>query len=179
MNAMTGIAGEIEASRTGSSTVPIEYTRRRTGHKAVRFNGWQLIEAKGAGEAETIWYDLTMYRTETDTIIVELVARRSLADEQDVSRVEVFPNLQEAASWLESYSVGNDVPIPPTLAVNDLPVAAAVLKAIQLRQRIARIQDDYHGLLSDVFEALDITDTPALRLQPAAREDAGVSSAAS
>jgi hypothetical protein len=179
MNAMTGIAGEIDALRAGRPTVPLEYTRRRSGHKAVRFNGWQLIEAKGAGEAETIWYDLTMYRTDADTIIVELVARRSLADEQDLSRVEVFPNLQEAASWLEAYCVGNDVPIPPSLATDDGPVAAAVLKAIQLRQRIARIQDDYHGLLSDVFEALDITETPALRPGRSPHENDGTIKTAS
>jgi hypothetical protein len=29
---------------------------------------------------------------------------------------------------------------------------------LQLRQRISRISDEYHGLLTDVFEALDITD---------------------
>jgi hypothetical protein len=37
-------------------------------------------------------------------------------------------------------------------------MATCVLQALQLRQRIARITDEYHGLLSDVFEALDITD---------------------
>jgi hypothetical protein len=163
MNAMSGPAGELDTSRTGSPTAPVEHTLRRSGHKAVRFTGWQLIEAKGAGEAETVWYDLAIYRSDTDTIIVELVARRALADEQDISRVEVFANLQEAASWLEAYAVGNDVPIPPALGADDGPVASAVLKAIQLRQRIARIQDDYHGLLSDVFDALDITETPAAR----------------
>jgi hypothetical protein len=173
MNAITGIAGASGKARTGAATAPGEYTLRRSGHKAVRFNGWQLIEAKGAGEAETIWYDLAIYRSDADDTIVELVARRGLADEQDIAHVEVFPGLDEATSWLEAYEVAHDVPIPAALAGESVPVAPAVLKAIQLRQRIARIQDDYHGLLSDVFEALDITETPAARLA-AAGGDAAV-----
>jgi hypothetical protein len=173
MNAMAGIAGELDTARAGSPTAPREHTLRRSGHKAVRFTGWQLIEAKGAGEAETIWYDLAIYRSDADDIIVELTARRSLADEQDLSRVEVFANLAQAASWLEAYAVSQDVPIPPALAADNGPVASAVLKAIQLRQRIARIQDDYHGLLSDVFDALDITDTPAATQAPSCDDRAG------
>jgi len=51
-------------------------------------------------------------------------------------------------------------------------VAVAVLKVIKLRQRIARIQDDYHSLLSDVFNILDITDTPSLRSVDAGAQDA-------
>jgi hypothetical protein len=160
MNAMNGLAGELDTSRAGTPAAPVEHTLRRSGHKAVRFTGWQLIEAKGAGEAETVWYDLAMYRSDADTIIVELIARRRLADEQDISRVEVFPSLEAAATWLESYPVGNDVPIPPALGADDGSVATAVLQAIRLRQRIARIQNDFHALLSDVFDALDITETP-------------------
>jgi hypothetical protein len=37
-------------------------------------------------------------------------------------------------------------------------MATTVLQAVQLRQRLARIADEYHSLLSDVFEALDITE---------------------
>lgn len=173
MNAITGFAGEEPFS---SAPAPArEFTLRRTGRKSVRFSGWQLVEAKGCGEGDAIWYDLAMYRSDADAIIVELIARRGLAGEQDVSRVESFADVQEAASWLEAYSVGNDVPIPPALSAEDGPVALAVLKAIQLRQRLARIQDDYDGLLSDVFAALDIADTP--QVQPAACEHGACSEA--
>jgi hypothetical protein len=163
MNAVTDITADAECGRAGTPIAPHIYTLRRSGHKAVRFTGWQVVEALGAGEPGTIWYDLSMYRSEADAVIVELTARRHLVDEQDLARVEAFPSLADAASWLENYDVGNDVPIPAALSCDEGPVAVAVLKVIKLRQRIARIQDDYHNLLSDVFNILDITDTPSIQ----------------
>jgi len=161
MNAMLGVAGETETAIPKSIPAPRQYTLRRSGRKAVRFDGWQLIEAKAAGETDTISYDLAIYRSDANAIIVELIARRGILDEQDLSRVEVFPDLAVAATWLESYGVGNDVPIDAALSADEASVVSSVLKAIQLRQRIARIEDDYHGLLSDVFDALGITDSPS------------------
>jgi hypothetical protein len=70
--------------------------------------------------------------------------------------------LRDAAAWLEDYPCGNEVPIPAALAAGQGPMAAAILHSVQLRQRIGRIADDYHCLLSDVFEILDITDQPSL-----------------
>ena len=160
MNAITGIIEDSDGTTAGTSGPPQLHTLRRSGRKAVRFYGWQLVEAKGANDSEPVWYDLAIYRSDAELVIVELVARRNLVSEQDLARVETFPTLAAAAAWLESYGVGNDVPIPASLAADTDSVAVAVLKAIQLRQRIARIQDDYHGLLSDIFEALNITDAP-------------------
>jgi len=157
MNAITG--HDVSPAFPGdTASPPILHTLRRTGRKAIRFTGRQLVEALGNPEPGTIWYDLSIYRSEADSVIVELNARRSAVDEQDLSRVEVFASLGEAASWLESYPCAGDVPIPPSLASDSSPMATCVLQALQLRQRIARITDEYHGLLSDVFEALDITD---------------------
>jgi hypothetical protein len=159
MNALTGL-DEHEAG-SSSRAEPRLHTLRRTGRKAVRFTGWQMVEARGSASpsasAGTMWYDLALYRSVADAIIVELVARRHLMDEPDLCRVEVFQDIQDAASWLEEYPCAQDVPIPATLAAGDAPMAVSVLQAVQLRQRIARINDDYQGLLSEVFEALDIT----------------------
>lgn len=157
MNAITGHSAPAELS-SGGGAPPTLHTLRRTGRKAVRFTGWQMIEALGSGEPGAVWYDLSIFRSVADSTIVELVVRRRLVEEQDLFRVEVFASLQEAASWLENYPCAGDVPIPPALAAGDGPMATTVLQTVQLRQRIARVTDEYHGLLSDVFEALDITD---------------------
>ena len=162
MNAVTGIAASIDVAVSGGQPAPLQFTLRRTGRKAVRFNGWQVVDARGVGEPGTMWYDLAMYRSDTQAIVVELIARRHALDEQDMCRVEIFSDMDAAAVWLESYACGTDVPIPASLAQEDGPVAMAVLRAIQLRQRIARIHDDYQGLVSDVFDALDMTDAPSL-----------------
>jgi hypothetical protein len=166
MNAITGVAGGAPGGLSEVATEARQYTLRRTGRKAVRFTGWQVVEARGVGDTGNVWYDLTLYRSEANEIIVELVARRRMLDEQDLSRVAVFDTLAAAGAWLEAYPCANDVPIPAILAAAEGPMALAVLQAVQLRQRIARITEEYYSLLSDVFEVLDITDMPVPRNEP-------------
>jgi hypothetical protein len=158
MNAISGLPGTTAGGVSAIATPAQSFTLRRSGRKAVRFSGWRMVEALGAGEAGSLWYDLSVYRSDTGDIIVELVARRRLLEEQDICRVEVFDTLASAASWLEAYPCASDVPIPATLAAGDGPMASVVLQAVQLRQRLERISDEYHGLLSDVFEVLDLSD---------------------
>jgi hypothetical protein len=158
MNAISGHTAIADLSNAEGAP-PTLRTLRRTGRKSVRFTGWHMLEALGCRDAGNIWYDLSLYRSVSESIVVELIARRSAVDEQDISRVEVFASLQEAASWLETYPCAGDVPVPAGLAAGDLPMATTVLQAVQLRQRLARITDEYHSLLSDVFEALDITES--------------------
>lgn len=150
------------ASGASEAPQPQLHTLRRTGRKAVRFTGWQIIEACGSaeqhGDAGTVRYDLALYRSMADAVIVELIARRKHQGEQDTHRVEVFAGLDDAVCWLEAYDCAADVPIPLFLAANTTPVAICVLQAVQLRQSLLRIREDYQDLLSDLFEALDITD---------------------
>jgi hypothetical protein len=157
MNAITPHAAHANLS-PAEPVPPTLRTLRRTGRRAVRFTGWHMLEAVGSRDAGTISYDLSIYRSVSDSIVAELIARRGMVDEKDISRVEVFASLEEAASWLESHACASDVPVPAALATAEGPMASTVLLAVQLRQRIARITDEYHGLLSDVFEALDITE---------------------
>jgi hypothetical protein len=142
---------------------------RRTGRKPVRFEGWQLIEAEGArlpanGHSEPassshVRHDLNIYRTVKGGIVVELIARRHSAEHQDLFRVKTFEDLSGAASWLESHHASEDVPIPSHLGSTESGLTWAVLQAVQLRQSIERIEANYQALLSEVFAALELTDS--------------------
>jgi hypothetical protein len=166
MNAISDVAGAQDETMSAVHAPPQLYTLRRTGRKPVRFSGWQVVDAQGAGENGALWYDLALYRSDSNAIIVELVARRQKLDAPDLSRVEVFDSLAAASSWLESYTCSHDVPVPTDLAVEGKPMVDAVLQAVQLRQHIERIRDDYQGLLSDVFEILDLADTASPQRVP-------------
>jgi hypothetical protein len=145
------------------------FTLRRTGRKPVRFEGWQLIEAVGAplaanGQTDPtsnnhVRHDLNIYRTVKGGIVVELIARRSSPEHQDLFRVKTFEDLSGAAAWLEGHHASEDVPIPAHLGSTDAGLTWAVLQAVQLRQSIERIEANYHALLSEVFAALELTDT--------------------
>jgi hypothetical protein len=152
MNAITGLKAEVSLS-SGSAPPPILHTLRRTGRKAVRFTGWQVLQAQGCGEDGTMWYDLAIYRSVADAVIAELVARRQNFDEQDLSRVEVFASLAEAASWLETYPCAADVPIPPGLASCDRPMysrpSISPIRRVRTRcQAIVRLRKRLRPLLA-------------------------------
>jgi hypothetical protein len=163
MNAINHLGGMLTDNHDpdvthGRHEAPTTFTLRRTGRKAVRFEGWQLIEAIGSNNGRHVWNDLNIYRTAKGCIVVELIARRNGPDHHDVFHVKTFDDLPAAAAWLESYRAADDVPIPAGLGEVDTALPWAVLQAVQLRQTIDRIEADYHASLSEVFAALDLTD---------------------
>jgi hypothetical protein len=159
MNAVTdAVAAPTTAVDIRDDDSASPYTLRRTGRRAVRFEGCHLLEAMGPTEGRQVWHDLNLYRTRAGSIVVELIVRRSVPDRNDTARVETFADLQAAAAWLEAYCPADDATIPAGLGAADTPLPWAVLQAVQLRQRVERIEMDYRALLSDVFAAMDITD---------------------
>ena len=132
---------------------------KRTGRRAVRFDGWQLVEAFCSSQGKDVWHDLNLYRTERTQIVVELIARTSLADHQEVCQVHTFETLTAAAIWLEAYNAADDAPIPLSLSQSGTALPWAMLQAVHLRHNIERIVADYRSMLSDVFMALDLFGT--------------------
>ena len=161
MNAITDYDAESSARASAAQPPGERFTLRRTGRKPVRFTGWKMVEAQGAPGGAKLYYDLTVYRTSAAHFVAELIARRNLLDAADLCRVESFASLTELADWLENFACAQDVPVRPGLNAPDLPLALAMLQAVHLRDVIALVGEDYQDLLSDVFEALDLTDAPS------------------
>ncbi len=162
MNAYPGPAGVLAGggdttSSTGDDSAT-SFKLRRTGRKAVCFDGWQLVEAFGGGQGKDVWHDLNLYRTGQDRIVVELIVRTTLPDQQDLHRVNTFGSLAEAAAWLEAYRAAEDAPIPTSLSQASIALPWAMLQAVHLRHNIERIDADYRTMLSEVFMALDLCD---------------------
>jgi hypothetical protein len=162
MNAYPGSAGALAASGDTTSSAGDEgatsFKLRRTGRKAVRFDGWQIVEALGGGKGKDVWHDLNLYRTGEDRIVVELIARTTLPDQQDLHRVHTFETLADAAAWLDAYRAADDAPIPTSLSQAGIALPWAMLQAVHLRHNIDRIDADYRTMLSEVFMALDLSD---------------------
>jgi hypothetical protein len=157
MNAINDPAGLVPEHQDDQQPA-VTFTLRRPGRKAVRFEGWQLIEAVGSDTNRPVWHDLNLYRTVKDCVVVELIARRTLPDHQDICRVKTFEDLAAAAAWLETYRPADDVPIPASLGAVETALPWAVLQSVQLRQSIDRLESDYQTLITEVFAALDLTD---------------------
>ena len=161
MNAIASPANvvlEIHSNSMGSDSDRGCFTLRRTGQKALRFQGQQLVDAAGLRDGREVWHDLNIYGTDDQQIVVELITRRSMADQQDLYEVETFNNLTDAATWLQAYDSASHAPIPSGLGAADMSLPWAVMQAVHLRQTMDRICIDYKSLLTEVFMALDLTD---------------------
>jgi hypothetical protein len=152
-----------EASEAGARS----FTLRRVGRRPLRFQGWQLVEATGYTPAAPVWYDINVFETRAGSIVVELLVHREAMSEPDLSHVEIFKTIAEAAAWLEQYTPAADMAVGGTVAQNNTPLAFAVLQAVQLRQRLARVDDVFRSLLSEVFQGLDLAEDPEVVAAPA------------
>lgn len=164
MNALTQLGAASLADTSLSGLADSAYTLRRTGRKPLRFKGVKLLETaaddQAAASAAPLGYDITIYKTSDGKWVLELAARRARCAAQDMQRVECFHDLEMLAQYLQTYCCAQDVPVPSALASGSLPLAVAALQAVQLRETIARIEDEYHTLLSDIFEALELSEEP-------------------
>ncbi len=138
MNAIIDPAGLVSSSHRHTHADHHEqeeeaatYTLRRTGRKAVKFEGWQLIEAIGSQENRDVWHDLNVYCTVKDALVVELIVRHASADHLDMFRVKTFDDVADAAAWLEGYRPAEDAPIPLGLGTTDTAEIAFLKARIQ------------------------------------------------
>jgi len=166
MNAVTELCVDTLACASDLTATPQRFSLRRSGRKPVRFSGAKILETAATPDAAPLHYDLAIYKTDTNRLVLELVTRRGGVAAQDVTRVECFDTLDDLAHFLQSYCCAEDVPVPPGLANQDVPLAVAALHAVRLRDTIARIEDEYRALLSDVFEVLGIGEEPTPSAKP-------------
>jgi hypothetical protein len=162
MNALTNPSNaESEHRYTESVSSGAEarlFKLKRTGRKSIRFDGWQLVEALGTVHGKQVWHEINLYRTDGDRIVVELIVRTNLADQNDIHRVNTFVDLIAAAKWLESYQPAEDAKVPNSLNVVETPLPWAMLQAVSLRQQIYSVDIEYRTMLTDIFIALDLAD---------------------
>jgi hypothetical protein len=170
-----GPQGPRPAQRVDDESPIQTFTLRRTGRRPLRFQGWQMVEAAGYTPAAKVWYDINIYQTVGGAVVVEAVAHRAAIGERDVTHIQICSSLGEAAEWLEGYSPATDVAIAPSLVQGETPLALAALQAVQLRQRMFRIEEDYRVLVSEVLAGLDVTEQPTVQTAPApANRDGGL-----
>jgi hypothetical protein len=156
----------VEENQAGS----LRFTLNRTGRRPLRFEGWQLVEASGQAPGASVWYDINVYETRAGTVVVELLVHREAAGEPDLAHVEVFRTLAEAGSWLEAYSPASDLTVAAGVMQAQTPLAWAVMQAVQLRQRLFRIEEDFRTLVSQVLCSLVLSEDPETAMTP--REEA-------
>lgn len=147
-----------DMTETSYTAVAPMHMLRCTGRKALRFQGWQLVEAIGQSTGRAVWHDLNIYNTLAGKIVTEILVRSDAGERPDISHVKIFDTLDDASEWLEAYDPADDLPIPDGLGARESPLPWTILEAVKLRMRMDNVELDYKSLLSDVFTALDLSE---------------------
>ena len=82
------------------------FTLTRTGDRPLEFKGETLAAATSegsSGPAETRWHDITLYNTETGSIICAITYHTRWDGEASHYSVQVCIDTQDVAGWLRSY----------------------------------------------------------------------------
>lgn len=130
---------------------------RVSGGKPLRMEAVPLIEAEaGPGLGDAIGLSLRLYRRAGGDIVVAL--RSTATDggaEEAVDRVEVFPDLEEAAAWLEDFDPTADLSIDLDASDRGLSGAEVALRAAALRIRADALVRRYRFLVGEALWRLD------------------------
>ena len=68
-----------------------------------------------------------------------------------VHRARLFPHLDEAASWLESFDPAADMAVDFDVSDQAVSVASMALQAAALRERAVCLERAYRGLVGEVL----------------------------
>jgi hypothetical protein len=128
---------------------------RVSGGKPLRIRGTLLAEGHSWATGTIAWHEVALWRREGGEVAVAIRTLRKAANEADVHRAELFPNLPEALTWLEGFDPTAD--LSPDFDPNDRGLSAleVTLRAAALRGRAEEVARQWRALLGEMLFRLD------------------------
>jgi hypothetical protein len=131
---------------------------RVSGGKPLRMQAQLLAEGTSWAPGTAAWHEIALYRRSLGEFAVAIKTFKKASAETDVFHAEVFPNLDEAMGYLETFDPTADLSVD--LDASDRRVSAAdiALRAAALRQRTDEITRQYRALVGELLFCLDIAE---------------------
>jgi len=128
---------------------------RVSGGKPLRIRGTLLAEGHSWATGTVAWHEVALWRRDGGEVAVAVRTLRKAANEADVYRAELFPNLPEALGWLEGFDPTAD--LSPDFDPNDRSLSAleVALRAAALRGRAEEVARQWRALLGEMLFRLD------------------------
>jgi hypothetical protein len=128
---------------------------RNGGSKPLRLRGELLAEGSTRGISAESWHEVALYRTESGQVAIALRFMRSGAAESNVHRARIFEDMDQTASWLETFDPAVDLNADFDVSDTRLSAARIALKAAALRDRAERLDRAYRCLVGEVLFRLE------------------------
>lgn len=131
---------------------------RRPGQRPLVFSGTELAMAMSFTPELPYWYEMNIYRTDTQRFVLIIRLFFQSETEEDFCQAWDFDTLMEVFDAVESYDAGKDVKLPSTASV--ATPAEMMAMALELRAKTLAARAHFKGLVGELFEELDAA-TPA------------------
>ncbi len=129
---------------------------RRQGARPLAFTGTELAMAMSFTPTLPYWYEITIYRTNTQAFVLAIRLFHVSEDEKDQSDAWTFDTLPEVLDAIETYDAGRDVVADIVSLPSDAPAIELAARAMDLRARVSAARHHFAGLVGELFAELDI-----------------------
>lgn len=126
-----------------------------SGARPLRIRADLLAEGNSWCLGTEAWHEVAIYRREGGEFAVAIRTYNKAAEATDVHRAELFPTLEEATGFLESFDPTADLRVALDCADRRLSAAEIALRAATLRQRADEVTRHYRALIGEMLLRLD------------------------
>jgi len=129
----------------------------RAGARPLVFHGSELAMAMSFSPALPYWFEINLYRTDSQDFVVAI--RKFFQSETETDRANAwsFPDVESALAHIETYdpAIGVEVPDLDFEAMAPAEMSAA---ALSLKAEVDGVRHHYAGLVGELFMEIEAVD---------------------
>jgi hypothetical protein len=140
-------------------------TLRVSGSKPIRMHGELLAECSSWSAGATAWHELLLYRRQSGDFAAGIktcrgaadgTPRRGAANGSDVFHARIFPDLNAALGWVQSFNPTADLGADIDSSDRRISTTDIALRAATLRQHTDRVEQQYRVMVGELLYRLEI-----------------------
>ncbi|ARE42194.1 hypothetical protein RGUI_4053 [Rhodovulum sp. P5] len=144
-----------DRSETPSVGMSSEFRIRRVGGRPIVFRGSELAMSMSFTPEIPYWYEMNIYRTQSQRFVLAVRVFFQSADEEDYVRAWEFDDLSDVFDAIEGYDAAQDVKMTLPAKIDTLPPAALAAHALELQAKVSAARAHYQGLVGELFAEIE------------------------
>ena len=131
-------------------------TLRISGGKPLHMRAELLAECSSWSSGAPAWHELAIYRRDTGDFAVGVKTCRAPMNGSDVFHARIFPDLEAALGWLQSFDPTADLGADIDSSDRRISTTDIALRAATLRQHADRVAQQYRAMVGELLYRMDI-----------------------
>jgi len=147
-------ATDYRAFHAELANAPAPFRFQRPGQRPLVFHGSNLAMAMSFTPDLPFWYEINIYRTESQQFALVVKLFYQAEDEKDTVKSWLFDSLPAVFDALETYDASQDIRVSFAQPKEAIPAELAAM-ALDLRTRIASYRSHWASLIGELFAEMD------------------------